>query len=111
MLLCIATSAFCYAKIYINLRHHQAQVQDHVHQGQPNGGENPLNIAKYRKTVSSALWVQITLMACYLPYAIVAITATTRIRTEFIDLAWNSRSDLLMVCLVELLNLITILRF
>ena len=47
---------------------YQIQVQHHVrHQGQPSQ-TNPLNIARYRKTVSSALWVQLTLVVCYLPY-------------------------------------------
>ena len=67
---CIITSVYCYAKIFLLLRHHQVQMQaDHAHQGQPNGGGIPLNIARYRKTVSAALWVQITLVACYLPHA------------------------------------------
>ena len=71
-LVCIITSSFCYIKRYLALRQHQAQIQDHVHHGQPNGGGLPLNIARYRKTVSSALWVQITLVACYLPFGIAA---------------------------------------
>ena len=29
-----------------------------------------MNIARYKKVVSSALWVQMTLVACYLPYGI-----------------------------------------
>ena len=61
--LCIIASISSYMKVYRILRHHQAQVQHHVHQGQPNGGETPLNIARYRKTVSSAIWVQISLVA------------------------------------------------
>ena len=50
LLLCIVISTFCYMKIYFTLRHHQTQVQDHVHHGQPNGGGIVLNIARYRKT-------------------------------------------------------------
>ena len=69
--LCIIVSSSCYMRMYRILRHHQAQVEQHLHQGQQNGGETPLNIARYRKTVSSALWVQITLVACYLPFVIV----------------------------------------
>ena len=71
VILCIIASSSCYMKIYRILRHQQAQVQQHVHQGQQNGGETPLNIARYRKTVSSALWVQMTLLACYLPFGVV----------------------------------------
>ena len=70
LFLLLAISTFCYFKIYLKLRHHQAQVQDHANQGQPNGGGIPLNIARYRKTVSSALWVQSTLLMCYLPFGI-----------------------------------------
>ena len=72
---CILTPISCYVRIYDILRHRQAQVQRHVHQGQPNGGEIPLNIARYRKTVSSVIWVQITLVACYLPFGVVMIVS------------------------------------
>jgi len=44
-------------------------VQGHVQQ--PNQ-TNQLNMARYKKAVSSALWLQLTLVACYLPYDIVA---------------------------------------
>ena len=33
---------------------------------QPNGGGTPLNIARYKKTVSSIAWVQLALVICYL---------------------------------------------
>ena len=69
-ILCLITSIYCYTEIFLKLRHYQVQIQDRVHQGQPNGGGIPLNIARYRKTVSAALWVQITLVACYLPEAL-----------------------------------------
>ena len=72
IILCLITSVYCYTKIFLRLRHHQVQMQPgHAHQGQPNGGGIPrLNIARYRKTVSVALWIQITLVACYLPQAL-----------------------------------------
>ena len=56
VLLCVVTSTFSYSKIYFQLRRHQTQVQNNLHQEQPNGGRIPLNIARYRKTVSTALW-------------------------------------------------------
>ena len=83
-ILCIVTSIFSYTKIYLKLRNHQAQVyQGHAHQGQPNGGRMPLNITRYRKTVSSALWIQITLVVCYLPYGI-AIWSNTPKLSRFV---------------------------
>ena len=97
-LLCTITSTFCYTKIYLTLRHHQAQVQDQVHQEEENGGEMRLNIARYKKTLSSALWVQITLLVCYFPYAIVAaIFAIMGLRTQFYDLAWELSVSLTML--------------
>ena len=87
VVLCIVTSTFCYTKIYLTLRPHQTQVHGHVHQGQPNGGGIPLNIARYRKTVFSSLSVQIALVVCYLPYFIVAIFAITGSLAQFLDLA------------------------
>ena len=69
IILCLITSVYCYTKIFLRLRHHQLQIQYNFHQEQLKGGGIPLNIARYRKTVSAALWVQIILVACYLPEA------------------------------------------
>ena len=90
LLLCIAFSTFCYTKIYRTLRLQQTQVQDQVHQGQPNGGGIALNKARYKKTVSTALWVQMTLLACYLPYGIVvSFISITRMDTPELGFAWT----------------------
>ena len=98
LLLCIVISTFCYMKIYFTLRHHQTQVQDHVHQGQPNGGGIVLNIARYRKTVTSALWIQMTLLACYLPYGIFAgINAVTELSKLSLYIAWAIAVSLLLL--------------
>ena len=68
--LCLVTTIFAYTKIFFSLRHNQIHVQNHVAQGQPSQAIT-LNIARYRKAVYSALWVQGTLVACYLPFGIV----------------------------------------
>ncbi|XP_078342962.1 melanocortin receptor 4-like [Oculina patagonica] len=73
LILSLVTSTFSYTKIHLTLRQHQASVQDHVHQGQPNGGGIPLNIARYKKTVSSIAWVQLALVVCYVPFAAVIL--------------------------------------
>jgi len=75
IILCILTSIISYIKIYLRLRHHQIQLQENQQQqGQPpNGGEIPLNIARYKKTVSSIAWVQLALLVCYLPFSVVNI--------------------------------------
>ena len=52
--LCLVTSIISFTKIFLTLRHHQAQLQ--VQPQQPNQ-TSPLNIAKYKKAVSSAIWL------------------------------------------------------
>ena len=70
IVLCLVTSVFSYTKIFLTLRHHQTQVLDHLHQKQRSQA-NPLNLARYRKAVSSALWLQLTLLVCYLPFGVI----------------------------------------
>ena len=82
--LSLVTSIISYTKIFLTLRHHQAQLQDQTQQ--PNR-TSPLNIARYKKAVSSALWLQMTLVACYLPRAIVAALSTHSELSSFVFLA------------------------
>ena len=66
---CLVTSFVCYVKIFLILRHNQIQVLDHLLQRQMNQPVS-LNMARYRKAVSAALWVQMTLVVSYLPILI-----------------------------------------
>ena len=70
--LSLITSMSSYAKIYLTLRKHQTQIQKDSTHGQPYVVGFAVNISRYRKTVSSILWVQLALLACYAPYGIVA---------------------------------------
>ena len=65
---CLSIICFSYMKIFFTLRHYQSQVT--VAQEQPRQAI-PLNIARHRKAVYSALWVQVTLFICYLPFGII----------------------------------------
>ena len=95
VILCIMVSACCYTKIYRVLRQNQAHLPHNVHQGQQKGGQNALNIVRYRKTVSTALWVQITLLACYLPFAVVA--AVISFYGPLPNLRWHPPLTLIML--------------
>lgn len=77
VLLSITVSTFCYLKIYRKLRQHQGQVHGNIHQRQANRPE-PLNIARYRKTVSSAVWIQLSLIAFYLPGIVIITLVASR---------------------------------
>jgi len=78
--LCVVISTTCYIKIYFILRLQQMKVQGIFSLAQPNESSS-LHIERYKKTVSSALWVHLTLLGCYLPFGILsgvkAITGDT----------------------------------
>ena len=93
LILCLVTSVFCYTRIHLKLRHQHAQVQNSVPQIQQNGEGIPLNIARYKKTVSSIMWVQLALVACYVPWIIVAMLYTNGIEREA---AWRATQTLLL---------------
>ena len=63
----LAISSFCYAKIIWKIRQHQRRVQIINNQGTLCTDSVALNNARYKKTVSSVLWIQLTLTICYLP--------------------------------------------
>ena len=68
--LCLFITFFAYTKIFFILRYNRIHVQIPTFKRQPNQAI-PMNIARYTKAVYSALWVQVTLVVCYLPLAIV----------------------------------------
>ena len=96
ILLCLIVSTCCYVKIYQILLRHQAQIQEHVHQGQQNGHAS-LNIARYRKTVFSALWVQFSVLACYLPMGIVMTLIIIREPNPPLAVAWILSGTLMLL--------------
>ena len=69
--LCVVVSTFCYGKICCTLRVRRKKVRGTVFQGQLNVSSQ-LQVERYKKTVSSALWVHFTLLGCYLPYSIIS---------------------------------------
>ena len=72
-ILLLMTSIYCYARIFFVLRNHiHAQV---IPQGQPNGILQ-LNLSRYKKTVSTALWLLVALTICYLPFGLALIART-----------------------------------
>ena len=66
---CLVISFASYTKIFCTLRYHQAQARDQQQLNQTNA----LNMARFRRAVNSALWVQLALVVCYAPICIVNI--------------------------------------
>jgi len=87
ILLCIFVLAFSSSKIFLTLRHRNTQI--HPHQRQSESEEAPLNIARYRKTVTTAIWVLVALLPCFLPYSIVLVIFTTHGSSSLLDMIWK----------------------
>ena len=110
LLLCLITSTFCYTKIFIVVHHHHIHVQVHDDDDQEecNKVGTHINIARYKKTVSSAIWVQIALVVCYLPFGIATMVVyLSDTYPPFLALAWEL--TLFLLTLNSSLNPISLL--
>ncbi|XP_078362196.1 adenosine receptor A3-like [Oculina patagonica] len=65
IVLLLLISVYSYTRIFHTIRRQQQQVQNTL-------GSTGINIARYKKTVFNALWVHLTLIVCYLPFALVS---------------------------------------
>ena len=90
----LAITIVAYVKMFFRLRHNQ------IHRIHPLQGESQaiqMNIARYRKAVYSALWVQAALVVCYLPLIIATALIHQRGMHLSYYLAWQFTSTLLYV--------------
>ena len=83
IIISLFVSVFSHAKIYLKLRQHQAQVRHHVGRDQANGGGIPMNIERFKKTVSTIAWMQLALVFCYFPIFIFLILSIVTIADWF----------------------------
>ena len=89
---CLVISVASYTKIFCTLRYHQAQVRDQQQLSQTNA----LNMARFRKAVYSALWVQLVLVVCYvLVYTVGIVIALTKNYSSLLVVTWNVAVTLL----------------
>ena len=93
--LSVVTSIYCYTRIHLKLRHQQDQVQSHVNQVAEGSRNSQMNIARYKKTVSTIFWVQLALGACYIPWAIMVVLRENDILTS--KLAWKTAASLVFL--------------
>ena len=73
IILSVIISLSSYTKIVLKLRQHQTSVQENVHQGMAKAGGVSINLKQYKRTVVSIALVQISLVACYVPFLIFLI--------------------------------------
>ena len=66
MFACVVVTSGAYVKIYRGLRRHRASYRV---KGPPRpDGSSGLNVASFRKTASSMLWIYCLFLICYVPY-------------------------------------------
>ena len=76
---CLITTAYCYTRIFFRLRHQHSQVSN---LREEDNQQPRADIRRYRKTVSSALWLQLAMLFCYLPYLLLAPFADREIENH-----------------------------
>ena len=96
----IVISTFSYTKIFFTIRHQKTQVHRAVQPKQLRQGENPLNIARYKKTVYSVAWIQFAMLACYGPYIIMTLIWWFRVTDDPTELLILQITDIFFICLL-----------
>ena len=92
---CVVISIFSYTRIFLRLR----QRQNHNQSQTNRRGTVPLNIARYKRTVSTIAWVQLAMVVCYVPMSVsVGLIETNEWRgTISSDIVWRSTITLLFL--------------
>ena len=65
IILCLILSMYCYLRIYLKLRRRQMQVRQ-------TNLSTPMSLARYRKSVYNALWVQLAFVFFFMPFCVIA---------------------------------------
>lgn len=76
MLFCYLTTAFAYFKVYQVIRHHQQRVQ--ASEPAQKIGYPSIDLAKYKKSVATILYILLLFSLCFLPYVVSAGVYLTR---------------------------------
>ena len=96
IVVCLFTSVYCYTRIFFRLRHQHNQVSNlrEVENQQPR-----VDITRYRKTVSSSLWLQLAMLFCYVPNLLLASFAFRKTKNNLSSVpvtAFNTTSTLML---------------
>ena len=70
MLSCYLTTSFAYYKVYRIIRHHQQQVQARV--TTQNFGQPVIDLAKFKKSLASMMFVVLLFSFCFIPYIVLS---------------------------------------
>ena len=68
MLACYLTTSFAYFKVYRIIRNHQQHVQ--ANEASQNYAQQAINLAKYKKSVTTMLFILALLSFCFIPFVV-----------------------------------------
>ena len=68
MLACYLTTSFAYFKVYRIIRNHQLHVQ--ANEASHNYAQQAINLAKYKKSVTTMLFILALLSFCFIPFVV-----------------------------------------
>ena len=68
MLFCFLITSLAYFKVYQIIRHHQKRVQEH--ETSENFGQAAIDLAKYKKSVVTILYILLLFSVCFLPFVV-----------------------------------------
>ena len=95
IVMCVGVSTVSYIIIFHTLRKLQSQVQNYG-LGEETA-QNSFNIKRYKKSVSTALWVYASLLACYLPFMLSLVFQITMGKNPtFLGVQWFTVSLIYM---------------
>ena len=97
---CYLTTSFAYVKVYQIIRHHQQQVQSN--ETSQNFGQQAINLAKYKKSVASMVYIVLLFSFCFFPYIILSVV--NLILGENLELNVADNVSLVFVFLSSSLN-------
>ena len=79
-MMCLITALICYTAIFFQFRHQQNQAHNNL--PVQKNQTIQLKMFRYRKTVSTAMWMQLALVFCYSPYLLLAPFARSGIENK-----------------------------
>jgi len=92
--LCVTTSIFSHITIFLYLRRQQNKGNS---QAQESNQTIQLNIGRYRKVLSAALWLQFYLVACYLREGLEMALVSNSEPSAAVFLAWDNTMTLVFL--------------
>ena len=68
---CYLTTSFACFKVFGIIRHHQQQVQSNG--TSQSFGQSPINLAKYKKSVASLVYIVLLFSFCFIPIIVISV--------------------------------------